>query len=67
MDLELSFGGHNQELDFGGYRCLFHMKSFLILLSAIGIMAIWGPWPPVPPLEGRTLIRYLRVSLNVSG
>ena len=48
-DLELDFvGGHNPELDFGGHNCLFHVKSFVILLFAIGNIAFWGNGP-LPP------------------
>ena len=43
-----SIKGVNPELDFGGgLNCLFYVKSFLTLLSAIGNIAIWGvlaPW-----------------------
>ena len=30
------------------FYCLFHVRSFLTLLFAIGNIAIWGAWPPSP-------------------
>ena len=31
-----------------GAKCLFHVKSFLTLLSAIGNIAVWGAMTPAP-------------------
>ena len=32
----------------GGLNCLFHVKSFLMLLFAIGNIAVWAPPAPAP-------------------
>ena len=50
--------GVDPELDFGGVNCLFHVKSFLTLLFAIGNIADWGPWRPAPciPLPSTLLL-----------
>ena len=41
--------GRIQSWTFAGLHCLFHMKSFLILLFAISNIAIWGAMAPRPP------------------
>ena len=52
-----TLGGHYPELDFGGHKCHFHVKSFLTLLFTIGNIAIWGPCPPNLPLECYTGVK----------
>ena len=43
-----SKSGADPELDFGGSICLFHEKSFLILLFTIGNIAVWWVMPSGP-------------------
>ena len=46
--------GRNPELDFwGDHKCLFHVKSFITLLFAIGNIAVWGSCPPAPWIRPR--------------
>jgi len=42
VDTELEFWG-------GGLFCLFHLRSFLMLMFAIGNVAVWGTMATQPP------------------
>ena len=41
--------GVDPELEFGGLNCVFHVKSFLLLLLAIGSIAVLGGHGSPPP------------------
>ena len=54
-----TLGGHNPELDFGGHKCLFDVKSFLTLFSAIGNSAVWRTMGPGSAAAPGPLLRIL--------
>ena len=43
-------------MDFGGRNGLFHERSFLALLYAVGNIAFWGPWLLRPPGSAPVLL-----------
>ena len=48
---QLSLGGADRELNFGGLNCFSHVNKFLALLFAIGSIAFWGAMALVAPLD----------------